>query len=365
METFSIIGANAINCRKIPCKVRKKGIMASKTNKRQNKQDKINKKKQTKKQTRKGTQHMFYEIRDNLYEIEADKINPEKLTIGCISSEEIIKYGKTFGFDEETIQASQKANLLFRTGVDVHENYTFAELRIVNRDGHEDFISIYVKTNFLLIVDIVDEDNSTVNSFMKALRRYPSNKITEARMIYCFIESLLAEGNMISEEIRNQLTKMGEDIIKGKVSEKFNIELLELKKRILKFYNYYGQILDIAETLEENDNEILNTDNLIYISNLINKVTRLSDDMRTLDNTADHIQDAYATYLDQRMNNTMKIFTIITTIFFPLTIIVGWYGMNFQNMPELSWKYGYLYVSALSVAVVILLIVIGKRKKWF
>ena len=61
----------------------------------------------------------------------------------------------------------------------------------------------------------------------------------------------------------------------------------------------------------------------------------------------------------------MKIFTIITTIFFPLTIIVGWYGMNFANMPELTWKYGYLYVTALSVFVVILLIIIGKKKKWF
>ena len=58
-------------------------------------------------------------------------------------------------------------------------------------------------------------------------------------------------------------------------------------------------------------------------------------------------------------------FTIITTIFFPLTIIVGWYGMNFANMPELTWKYGYLYVTALSVFVVILLIIIGKKKKWF
>lgn len=308
---------------------------------------------------------MFYEIKDTLCEIKATKVNPSKLTVGCISSEELVQYGKMFGFDEETINASQKANPLFRTGVDVHENYTFAELRIVNRDGHEDFISIYIKENFLLIVDIVDEDSSTINSFMKALKRYPTNKINEERMIYCFIESLLSEGNMISEEIRNALTEMEEDIVKGKVAQDFNIELLELKKKILKFHNYYEQILDIAETLEENDNEIFDEDNLIYISNLNNKVTRLSEDMKSLNNIADHIQDAYATFLDQRMNNTMKVFTIITTIFFPLTIIVGWYGMNFQNMPELTWKYGYLYVSALSVLVVFLLVLIGKKKKWF
>ncbi|MBQ0041971.1 MAG: hypothetical protein KBS85_01445 [Lachnospiraceae bacterium] len=308
---------------------------------------------------------MFYEIKETIRQIEIDEVNENELTVGCVTSEELVSVGKRFGFDEETIEASQKANLAFRTGVDVHDNYTFAELRIVNRDGSEDFISIYVKKNCLLIVDILDEDNSTINSFMKALKKYPCTKINEERLIYRFIESLLSDGIRISEDIRNTLTEMEETIVKGRVEEHFNIELLEEKKKILKYYNYYGQILDIVETFEENDNEILDEDNLIYVSNLSSKVTRLSDDMSALNNTADHIQDAYATYLDQKMNTTMKIFTIITTIFFPLTIIVGWYGMNFQNMPELTWKYGYLYVGILSVFVVVLLVVIGKKKKWF
>lgn len=308
---------------------------------------------------------MFYEIKDELLEIDPKDINPDNLTTGCVSCEELVSFGKEWGFDDDAIEASQKANPLFRTGVDVHEKYTFAELRIVNRDGHEDFISIFVKKNFLLIVDILDEDDSTNNSFLKALKKYPSNKMNEEKMLVCFIESLLSDGNMIAEEIRNQLTAMEETIVHETADENFNVKLLDLKKRILKHYNFYGQILDIVETLEENENEILNEDKLIYISNLSNKVTRLSDDMNLLNNIADHIQDAYATLLDQRMNNTMKVFTIITTIFFPLTIIVGWYGMNFQNMPELAWKHGYLYVSILSLVVVAILILIGKKKKWF
>ena len=66
-----------------------------------------------------------------------------------------------------------------------------------------------------------------------------------------------------------------------------------------------------------------------------------------------------------KMNSTMKIFTVLTSIFFPLTIIVGWYGMNFIYMPELMWKYGYLYVIALSVVTVLVFAIIGKKKKWF
>lgn len=308
---------------------------------------------------------MFYEIAEKVREIDEKSIKKDKLTVGCISSEDLVRLGKNFGFDEETIEASQKANPLFRTGVDVHEKYTFAELRIVNREGHEDFISIYIKKNFLLIVDIVDEDNSTINSFMKAMKKYSINRINEERLISCFIETLLSDGNMISEEIRNRLTEMEEAIVNGEAEDNFNAEILAIKKRIVKYYNFCGQLLDIAETLEENDNEILDEDNLIYISNLTSKVARLREDMNAMNSISDHIQDAYASLLDQKMNNTMKTFTIITTIFFPLTIIVGWYGMNFTNMPELSWKYGYLFVGLLSVFVVLLLVFIGKKKKWF
>lgn len=308
---------------------------------------------------------MFYEIKDNLVEIEAKYINPDELTVGFISPEELPQLAKSFGFDEGTVAASQKANPLFRTGADVHSDYTFTELRIVNRDGQEDSVSIYIRRNLLLIVDIYDDDNSTINSFFKALKKYPCGKINEEKVIFCFIESLLSDGNMISEEIRNRLTEMEESIVRDDAGEQFNADLLEVKKKILKYSNFYGQILDITEILEANENEILNEDNLIYITNLTNKVVRLSDDLNVLNDIADHIQDAYATLLDQRMNKTMKAFTIITTIFFPLTIIVGWYGMNFRYMPELAWKYGYLYVALLSVAISVFLILLGKRKKWF
>jgi magnesium transporter len=77
-----------------------------------------------------------------------------------------------------------------------------------------------------------------------------------------------------------------------------------------------------------------------------------------------HLQDAYQSYIDIKSNRTMQIFTVVTAIFFPLTVIVGWYGMNFRNMPELYWKYGYLFVILLSITVVTVLAVIFKKKKW-
>ena len=122
---------------------------------------------------------------------------------------------------------------------------------------------------------------------------------------------------------------------------------------------------EAVSTLDENENDILRDGKMLYISNLVRRLERLREDTDSLKNTVEHLQDAYYSYLDTQMNKTMKILTVLTTLFFPLTIIVGWYGMNFAAMPELTWKYGYIYVILLSVVVVLLLWKIGKKKNWF
>ena len=77
------------------------------------------------------------------------------------------------------------------------------------------------------------------------------------------------------------------------------------------------------------------------------------------------IQELFQAEIDIRQNRIMKILTIVTTLFLPLTLVTGWYGMNFTYMPELTWKYGYLAVTIMSVAVVLVCIWIMKKKKFW
>ena len=75
------------------------------------------------------------------------------------------------------------------------------------------------------------------------------------------------------------------------------------------------------------------------------------------------LRETHDAMLDYNLNNIMKLFTVITTIFLPLSLIVGWYGMNFENMPELGWRYGYLGVIVFSVIVVVCCFIIFKKYK--
>ncbi|MEG1291768.1 MAG: CorA family divalent cation transporter, partial [Lachnospiraceae bacterium] len=78
-----------------------------------------------------------------------------------------------------------------------------------------------------------------------------------------------------------------------------------------------------------------------------------------------HIREALDAAIAYDQNRIMKVFTAVTTIFMPLTLIVGWYGMNFTTMAELTWKYGYFFVIVLSIIVILICLMFFKKKKLF
>lgn len=310
---------------------------------------------------------MFYRIDKEITPIEIDDINESFITAGFISAQELTKIGEKFGFSQSTIDLCQEANKYFRSDVEIHDTYLFTELRIANPEDSEKFdcVALYIKKNMLIVVDVEDYDASTKNKFDRAIRRYPYSALNFEKLIFAFMDALIANDFKYIENKGNEITLLEESVIKDEVEKDFSLELLQLKKEFLTMHNYYEQLLDITDAIEENENEIFDEDNLMYIMNVSNKIARLKEDIDSLSSSINHLQDAYSASLDIKLNNVMKRFTVITSIFFPLTLIVGWYGMNFQAMPEFAWKYGYIFVIALSVLVVSVLMIIGKKKKWF
>ena len=310
---------------------------------------------------------MFYKINTEINPIDIENIDESCLTAGFISSAELLEIGERFGFSQSTINSCQKANKYFRSDVEIHDNYLFTELRIADPNNIEifDCVSLYIKKSLIIVVDVEDYDSSTKNKFLDALKRYPADNLTIEKLIFAFIDALISNDFKYIEDKGNEITLLEEEVIKDNVEDDFSLELLHLKKELLTMHNYYEQLLDITDAIEENENELFNDDKLIYIMNVSNKIQRLREDTDSLSSSVNHLQDAYSSSLDIKLNNVMKRFTVITSIFFPLTLIVGWYGMNFRAMPEFAWKYGYVYVIALSVIVVSVLIFISKKKKWF
>ncbi|MBQ4207135.1 MAG: hypothetical protein II621_02395, partial [Clostridia bacterium] len=297
---------------------------------------------------------MFYAIESQIREVERDALDPNVLTAGYISADELEELGPQYGFARSTVAACRRANQNFRSGVEVYDHYTFTELRVIdsgNFDAKPDCVALYIMKNLLLVVDVDDRDGSTKQKFFTALRRYAPHLCNMEKLIFAFLDLLVSRDMLFIENTGNAITALEESVFHDEADDSFNVSVLQMKKHLLSMHNYYDQILDITDAIEENENDLFAEDDLMYIANLSQKVTRLREDVDSLQNAVEHLQDAYSAALGMKLNRTMKVLTVITTVFFPLTIIVGWYGMNFVHMPEFRWRYGYVYVIALSVTV--------------
>ena len=311
---------------------------------------------------------MFYELNDKLTEIDGAAIREDALTVGYVGRGEAAETLSRFGLTEENAAMLQNASRRFRSGVQVYDDYTFTELRVTDFehvDEADDCVALFIRKNLFIVVDVEDHDASTRRKFMDSVRRCAFKNPTPEKVICAFLESLIAEGTGHLEDAGLRMAELEEAVFNGSADKDFNFTLLKMKKDLIKMHNFYEQLLDISSALDEDENSLFESEYLRYFANFSQKVIRLREDVDSLSSTLSHVQDAYSAYLDLQLNRSMKIFTVMTSIFFPLTIIVGWYGMNFVNMPELHWKFGYVYVIVLSLAVSAALIWFGKKKKWY
>ncbi|MCR5303470.1 MAG: magnesium transporter CorA [Lachnospiraceae bacterium] len=183
------------------------------------------------------------------------------------------------------------------------------------------------------------------------------------RFLYDFLEQIVMDDLPLMEHYEDELNRIEDDILADQ--ENGNpVRVNEIRSDIRKLLVHYEQIIDMTQELEENENGFFSEDNLRYIHLFMNLLARRYDSAVSLRDHTMQVRDLYNAQMDIRQNRTMTLLTVITTIFMPLTLITGWYGMNFAYMPELGWRYGYYVVVGVSIVVVASCLAFFKKKKW-
>lgn len=283
---------------------------------------------------------MFFELHDKeLRAIEPDEITAQHPVVGYITLEELETLYQRLGFAPATVSQLQLDSNTVRSTIDEYEDYSFGVINIVdtgNVQGSRDRIGLYLRRNLFLLVDAVDEDKSTRAHFDYVLERYSGQPATLEKMMYCFFERLIYNDNKALEAMEFRVSELEEQLEENARNRGFNLELLQMKKDALLLRSYYEQLIDIGESIQENENEIFSKGVIRYLKMFTDKVQRLSNEAQQLRENLVQLREAYQASMDYDLNRIMKIFTVVTTVFLPLTLIVGWYGMNFTNMPELT-----------------------------
>lgn len=183
-------------------------------------------------------------------------------------------------------------------------------------------------------------------------------------LFYAFLEGLTQRDLPYLDEVERRIANLEEAVLGGTLEE-FSHKMARLRRELRDRGSYYRQLMDLCLELQEDQGQLFSPQEVRLFHLFSDRVSRLYETVQSLREYSMQVREAYQAETDLRANRIMKVLTVVTTLFFPLTLIAGWYGMNFVNMPELHWRYGYLCIILISAAVVAFSVWFFKKKRFF
>lgn len=184
------------------------------------------------------------------------------------------------------------------------------------------------------------------------------------KVLYLFFAGLLRNDMEALTAMEDEITEAEDETLVASRKEYLK-KIVMYRKELLRLKRYYEQLDSALDNLTANANGLLSEEAVRRLTILSNRTERFRNSVLNLRDYVTQMREAYQAQIDIEQNKLMKVFTVITSVFLPLTLLVGWYGMNFEYMPEISWKYGYFAFIGVSIAVCIVMLIFFKKKKWF
>ncbi|TAE31918.1 MAG: magnesium and cobalt transport protein CorA [Candidatus Kapaibacterium sp.] len=165
-------------------------------------------------------------------------------------------------------------------------------------------------------------------------------------------------------EYFDEVLEEAENRILANNNSELLIQILGLKKAMQRFKRITTYQREILSRLARGEFELVSIEEMVYYRNVHDHLVRIVDVAESYRDIINGLVDAHLSVMSNRMNQVMKVLTMMSTVFLPLTLITGVYGMNFEFMPELHWKYGYLMVWVTLGTVFSSMLFFFKRKGW-
>ena len=183
-------------------------------------------------------------------------------------------------------------------------------------------------------------------------------------LLYRFFDITIDNYFDVLENLGNTLEIIEDEIMQH--SRPYHLERIQdTKKDIMQIRKNIFPVREILSKVISSENHCIDEKNKKYFKDILDHVIQLIDTTETYREINLSLKDVYLNTLSHEMNRVMKVLTVISTFFIPLTFLVGVYGMNFRNMPELEWYNGYYYLWGLMIVIVIGLFIWFKRKGWY
>lgn len=291
---------------------------------------------------------------------------------GIHNPQVIDEVGNIFGIHPLVLE--DILNVEHNPKADEYDNYIFIMTKMINYNNELNRLNIeqvsYILGKNLLIT--FQEKEGDVFDLIREKIRSNSGRIRKSGadyLAYRLIDTMVDTYFNVLEKIDEHIEKI-EDSLLVNPEQGILQNIHSIRKEIIRLKRAISPLRDIIHNLEREQYSFIAKSTYIYLRDLYDHIKQIADNVENYREVINGLQEVYISQSGKKMNEIMKILTIIATIFIPLTFIVGIYGMNFHadnspwNMPELSWRYGYPFVILIMIFVVIGMLIFFKRRKW-
>jgi magnesium transporter len=248
------------------------------------------------------------------------------------------------------------------------DDYLFFTMKMLHRiDGtgiYYEQISFVLGKNFL--VSFQEKEGDLFDGFRERIR-LDLGRVRKRQadyLLYRLIDIIVENYYNVLDKVGDLVEDIEETVYETPTNQTFH-RIQKLKKELIFLRKALYPLRDALGKVIKDESEFVYEENLRFYSDVYDHVVHLIDSVDTYRDLAAGLMDAHINAMNTRMNEVMRVLTVISTIFMPLTFIVGVYGMNFHHMPELSWHWGYYGVWGVMAALVIVMLSFFRYKKWF
>ena len=183
-------------------------------------------------------------------------------------------------------------------------------------------------------------------------------------LTYTILDTIIDQNFIALDALDETVTELEDSLLELEPTREALYRIQRLKKQIIDMRRHLSPVRELMAAMLRSESQLIDQKTHIYLRDVSDHVIRVIESIELYRDTLTVLLDIYLSSVNNKMNQIMKVLTVFASIFIPLTFITGIYGMNFENMPELHWKWAYPVLWGVFVTVTLVLLVYFKKKKW-
>lgn len=278
----------------------------------------------------------------------------------------IEKIGQNFNIHPLTLESIM--NTAQRPKIEYFPDYIYISLKMIYWDETEHEVAIEHISFILADHTVLSFQEREGDVFNPVRQRIENNKGKIRKsgadyLVYALLDSIVDQYFLVLEKLGDK-TELLEDVLINQPSPK-NLQIIHQSKRNLIYLrNSVWPLREVINQLEKDESKLIQKNTKLFLRDVYDHTIQVIETVESLRDMVSGMLDVYLSSVSNKMNEVMKVLTIIATIFIPLTFVAGIYGMNFHYMPELSWKWAYPITLLIMFAIGLSMYFFFRKKKW-